>query len=192
MFLASSVKGAVPGRFAAAMAPDAVSSGSEMAEARTVVVSRTLKPEAMPSHDRTEMNGCPWHDVKEMLRQVGLRPTRQRMALGWLLFSKGDRHLTAEMLYEEATRAKVPVSLATIYNTLHQFTDAGLLRPVAVDGSKAYFDTNVTDHHHFFIESENELFDVPNAEFTLDKAPVAPEGYEIARVDVVVRLRRKS
>jgi Fur family iron response transcriptional regulator len=96
------------------------------------------------------------------------------------------------MLYEEATRAKVPVSLATIYNTLHQFTDAGLLRPVAVDGSKAYFDTNVTDHHHFFIESENELFDVPNAEFTLDKAPVAPEGYEIARVDVVVRLRRKS
>jgi Fur family iron response transcriptional regulator len=164
-----------------------------MAEARTVVVSRTLKPEAMPSHDhRTEMNGCPWHDVKEMLRQVGLRPTRQRMALGWLLFSKGDRHLTAEMLYEEATRAKVPVSLATIYNTLHQFTDAGLLRPVAVDGSKAYFDTNVTDHHHFFIESENELFDVPNAEFTLDKAPVAPEGYEIARVDVVVRLRRKS
>ena len=80
-----------------------------------------------------------------MLRQVGLRPTRQRMALGWLLFGKGDRHLTAEMLYEEATRAKVPVSLATIYNTLHQFTEAGLLRQVAVDGSKTYFDTNVSD-----------------------------------------------
>ena len=81
-----------------------------------------------------DLNGCPWHDVKSMLRDVGLRPTRQRMALGWLLFGKGDRHLSAEMLYEEATRAKVPVSLATIYNTLHQFTDVGLLRQVAVDG----------------------------------------------------------
>lgn len=163
-----------------------------MAEPRTVVVSRAANPAPAPAADRTDMTGCPWHDVKEMLRQVGLRPTRQRMALGWLLFSKGDRHLTAEMLYEEATRAKVPVSLATIYNTLHQFTDVGLLRPVAVDGSKAYFDTNVTDHHHFFIEGEDQLFDVPNAKFLLDKTPVAPEGYEIARVDVVVRLRRKT
>jgi len=89
-----------------------------------------------------------------MLRQVGLRPTRQRMALGWILFAKGDRHLTAEMLYEEATKAKVPVSLATVYNALHQFTDVGLLRQVAVDGSKTYFDTNVSDHHHFFVEGE--------------------------------------
>ena len=96
-----------------------------------------------------------------MLRQVGLRPTRQRMALGWLLFGKGDRHLTAEMLYEEATRAKVPVSLATIYNTLHQFTEVGLLRQVAVDGSKAYFDTNASAHHHFFIEGADELVDIP-------------------------------
>ena len=163
-----------------------------MAEARTVVISRTLKPEAMPTSDRTEMNGCPWHDVKEMLRQVGLRPTRQRMALGWLLFSKGDRHLTAEMLYEEATRAKVPVSLATIYNTLHQFTEVGLLRQVAVDGSKAYFDTNATSHHHFFVEGEDQLLDIPGAEVLVGKTPNPPEGFEIARVDVVVRLRRKS
>jgi Fur family iron response transcriptional regulator len=103
---------------------------------------------------RADLNGCPWHDVKAMLREVGLRPTRQRMSLGWILFSKGDRHITAEMLYEEATRAKVPVSLATVYNTLHQFTDVGLLRQVAVDGSKSYFDTNVSDHHHFFIEGQ--------------------------------------
>src|SRR5271163_1783233 len=87
-------------------------------------------------------NGCPWHDVLALLRQVKLRPTRQRMALGWLLFAKGDRHLTAEMLYEEANRAKIAVSLATVYNTLHQFTEVGLLRQVAIDGSKAYFDTN--------------------------------------------------
>ncbi len=76
---------------------------------------------------RADLTGCPWHDVKSKLRDVGLRPTRQRMALGWILFAKGDRHVTAEMLYEEATRAKVPVSLATVYNTLHQFTEVGLL-----------------------------------------------------------------
>ena len=108
-----------------------------------------------------DLTGCPWHDVKAKLREVGLRPTRQRMALGWILFAKGDRHITAEMLYEEANRAKVPVSLATVYNTLHQFTEVGLLRQVAVDGSKAYFDTNNTEHHHFFIEEKNDLLDIP-------------------------------
>jgi Fur family iron response transcriptional regulator len=149
---------------------------------------------ALPSSETaaTDLTGCPWHDVKSMLRQVGLRPTRQRMALGWLLFGKGDRHLTAEALYEEATRAKVPVSLATIYNTLHQFTDVGLLRQVAVDGSKAYFDTNASAHHHFFVEEENELLDIPDADVLVGQTPTPPEGYEIARVDVVVRLRRKA
>jgi len=141
---------------------------------------------------RAELNGCPWHDVKSMLRSVGLRPTRQRMSLGWMLFAKGDRHVTAEMLYEEATKAKVPVSLATIYNTLHQFTEVGLLRQVAVDGSKAYFDTNASDHHHFFVEEANELVDIPGAEVTVGKMPTAPEGYEISRIDVVVRLRKVS
>ena len=138
-----------------------------------------------------ELTGCPWHDVKAKLRNVGLRPTRQRMALGWILFAKGDRHLTAEMLYEEATKAKVPVSLATVYNTLHQFTEAGLLRQVAVDGSKTYFDTNTSTHHHFFVEGEDALVDIPGAEVLVDKLPTPPEGYEVARVDVVVRLRRK-
>ena len=145
-----------------------------------------------PADDRSLLTGCPWHDVKAMLRQVGLRPTRQRMALGWLLFGKGDRHLTAEALYEEASRAKVPVSLATIYNTLHQFTDVGLLRQVAVEGSKAYFDTNTSAHHHFFIEGSDELLDIPSADVVVGKTPVPPEGFEIERVDVVVRLRKKS
>jgi Fur family transcriptional regulator, iron response regulator len=138
------------------------------------------------------LTGCPWHDVKAKLRGVGLRPTRQRMALGWILFAKGDRHVTAEMLYEEANRAKVPVSLATVYNTLHQFTEVGLLRQVAVDGSRAYFDTNNSMHHHFFIEEQNELLDIPANDVMVDNAPVPPEGYEIARIDVVVRLRRKQ
>ena len=96
------------------------------------------------------------------------------------------------MLYEEASKAKVPVSLATVYNTLHQFTDVGLLRQVAVDGSKTYFDTNVSDHHHFFVEGDNELVDIGGAEVIVDKAPQAPDGYEIARIDVVVRLRKKT
>ena len=146
---------------------------------------------AVPAPQRADLNGCPWHDVKSMLRRVGLRPTRQRMALGWILFGKGDRHLTAEMLYEEASRAKVPVSLATVYNTLHQFTEVGLLRQVGVDGSKAYFDTNVSAHHHFFVEDGNELVDIPDTDVVVGKAPIPPAGYEIARIDAGVRLRRK-
>lgn len=165
-----------------------------MIQTRTMVMppAKTLPAKAAaPAPQRTDLNGCPWHDVKAMLRKVGLRPTRQRMSLGWILFGKGDRHLTAEMLYEEATRAKVPVSLATIYNTLHQFTEVGLLRQVGVDGSKAYFDTNVSSHHHFFVEDGNELVDIPDTDVVVGKAPMPPAGYEIARIDVVVRLRKK-
>jgi Fur family iron response transcriptional regulator len=142
--------------------------------------------------DDLDLTGCPWHDVKARLREVGLRPTRQRMALGWILFAKGERHVTAEMLYEEATRAKVPVSLATVYNTLHQFTEVGLLRQVAVDGSKTYFDTNISDHHHFFVEDRNALVDIPKVDVTVGTMPPVPDGYEIAHVDVVVRLRPKA
>ena len=165
-----------------------------MTDTRPMVVSSVLEPAKAGAAvtRRVELNGCPWHDVKSMLRDVGLRPTRQRMALGWMLFAKGDRHLTAEMLYEEAIQAKVPVSLATIYNTLNQFTEVGLLRQVAVDGSKTYFDTNTTAHHHFFIEGDNALVDIPGAEDIVSNMPAAPPGYEIARIDVVVRLRRKD
>jgi Fur family iron response transcriptional regulator len=161
-----------------------------MADHRSTFVTSAREPAI--SGRAAERNGCPWHDVKSMLRDVGLRPTRQRMALGWILFAKGDRHLTAEMLYEEATKAKVPVSLATVYNTLHQFTEVGLLRQVAVDGSKTYFDTNTSTHHHFFVEGDNELVDIPDADDIVGKLPGAPEGYEITRIDVVVRLRRKD
>src|SRR6266404_6314838 len=164
-----------------------------MAQPHTIVFSSALdEPAERRLAERAALTGCPWHDVRAMLRQVGLRPTRQRMALGWILFGKGDRHVTAELLYEEATRAKVPVSLATVYNALHQFTTVGLLRQVAVDGSKTYFDTNASEHHHFFIEGEDELVDIPGSDVVLDKLPTAPDGYEIARVDIVVRLRRKD
>jgi Fur family transcriptional regulator, iron response regulator len=166
---------------------------SRQPESRPLVSGTGTVPAAAArvATGREDLTGCPWHDVKAKLREVGLRPTRQRMALGWILFGKVDRHVTAEMLYEEANRAKVPVSLATVYNTLHQFTEVGLLRQVAVDGSKAYFDTNNTEHHHFFIEDQNDLLDIAASDVVVGKAPVPPEGYEIARIDVVVRLRRK-
>jgi Fur family iron response transcriptional regulator len=128
--------------------------------------------------------------VKAMLRRAGLRPTRQRLALAAILFGRGNRHLSAEGLHEEAVAGRVPVSLATIYNTLHQFTGAGLLREVAVDGSKTYFDTNTTDHQHFFVEDDNEVIDIPPGEAGLARPPRPPPGYEISRIDVVVRLRR--
>ena len=138
------------------------------------------------------MQGCPVHELRAKLRQSGLRPTRQRVALGWLLFAKGDRHVTAEKLYDEATGARVAISLATVYNTLHQFTEAGLLREIAVDGSKTYFDTNVADHHHFLVEESNALMDIPGAMIDVLGLPLPPEGMEIARVDVVVRLKKMA
>ena len=96
------------------------------------------------------------------------------------------------MLFEEASKAKIPVSLATVYNTLHQFTEVGLLRQIAVDSSKSYFDTNNTEHHHYYLEDRHELMDIPPTDVAVGKVPIPPEGYEIARVDVVVRLRRKE
>ena len=136
--------------------------------------------------------GCPLSDLRDRLRRVGLRPTRQRVSLGWLLFGKGDRHVTAELLFDEAARARVPVSLATVYNTLHQFTQAGLLRQLAVDGTKTYFDTNPTEHHHFFLEEEGRLFDMPADGVTVSDLPAPPPGMEVAGVEVTVRLRRKA
>jgi Fur family transcriptional regulator, iron response regulator len=136
------------------------------------------------------MSGCPVHQLRGKLRRANLRPTRQRIALGWLLFGKGDRHVTAEALYEEAIGMKVPVSLATVYNTLHQFTEAGLLNEIAVDGSRTYFDTNISPHHHFLIEETNALVDIPHGVVSVADLPIAPEGTEIARVDVIVRLRK--
>jgi len=130
--------------------------------------------------------------IDERVRRAGLRPTRQRVALAELLFAKGDRHLPAELLHEEALAAGVPVSLATVYNTLHQFTDAGLLRILAVEGSKTYFDTNTSDHHHFFVEGENTVFDIMSGPIKVSNLPEPPEGMEIVNVDVVVRLRRKD
>jgi Fur family iron response transcriptional regulator len=133
--------------------------------------------------------GCPFHELRMKLHDAGLRPTRQRIALGWLLFAKGDRHLTAENLQEEAQASRVQISLATIYNSLHQFTDAGLLRAIAIDGSRTYFDTNVSLHDHFLVEGTNILIDIPQVAVDLLHLPEPPAGKRIAEVEVLVRLR---
>lgn len=137
------------------------------------------------------MTGTSTANAEMRLRRSGLRPTRQRLALADLLFAKGDRHLTVEELHEEAVTAGVPVSLATVYNTLHQFTEAGMIRVLAVESAKTYFDTNVSDHHHFFVEGRNEVLDIPISNIEIGNLPEAPEGMEIAHVDVVIRLRPK-
>ena len=128
----------------------------------------------------------------ERLRAAGLRPTRQRLALARLLLDGGDRHVSAEQLYGEAAAAAVPVSLATVYNTLHQFTEVGLLREVVVEPGRSYFDTNIDDHHHFYCESTGKLQDIPGAAVTVGQLPNAPEGSEISRVDVIIRVRRQN
>jgi Fur family iron response transcriptional regulator len=124
----------------------------------------------------------------ERLRDVGLRPTRQRLALARLLFARGDRHVTSEQLHGEVLAAAIAVSLATVYNTLHQFTEAGLLREVVVEPGRSYFDTNIADHHHFFCESIGLLQDIPAEDLTVIGLPLPPSGTEIGRVEVIVRV----
>ena len=131
----------------------------------------------------------PYTEVLDRLKSAGLRPTRQRLALAKLLADSGDRHITAEQLHAEAQRAGVRVSLATVYNTLHQFTAAGLLREVVVEAGRSYFDTNTSDHHHFFHQNRGELVDIPAGAVTVSELPVAPEGTAIESVHVVVRIR---
>ncbi|HYE00218.1 MAG TPA: Fur family transcriptional regulator [Alphaproteobacteria bacterium] len=122
------------------------------------------------------------------LKAAGLRPTRQRLALARLLFEGGDRHVTAEQLHGEALGANCRVSLATIYNTLHQFTGAGLLREVVVEAGRSYFDTNTSDHHHFFFEGSGQLMDIPGNGVVVAGLPTPPDGHAVARIDVIIRL----
>ncbi|MCZ4352325.1 transcriptional repressor [Roseovarius aestuarii] len=134
-----------------------------------------------------EQTGANW------LCNAGVRPTRQRVALAALLIGDGQhRHVTAESLFADVQRMGDKVSLATVYNTLRAFCDAGLMQEVMVDGAKSYFDTNTHDHPHFFWEDENRLSDAPADELQITRLPDAPDGAEIASVDVVIRLRRKT
>jgi Fur family transcriptional regulator, iron response regulator len=138
------------------------------------------------------MSARPFANALELLRAAHLRPTRQRLALARLLFEQGDRHVSAEQLHIEAVAASVPVSLATVYNTLHQFVSAGLLREVVVNPGRSYFDTNMGDHHHFFFEDTGQLVDIPSDRIGLTSLPTPPDGTAIRRVDVIVRVERTA
>ncbi|MDW4550812.1 Fur family transcriptional regulator [Defluviimonas sp. D31] len=125
------------------------------------------------------------------LARAGLRPTRQRLSLATLLVGDGkDRHVTAESLHAAASAAGEPVSLATVYNTLRAFCEAGLINEISVDGSRSYFDTRLDDHPHFFWEEEGRLVDAPAEDLRIARLPDLPEGAELSRVDVVIRLRK--
>ena len=130
----------------------------------------------------------PLNQLLDRFRAAGLRPTRQRLALARLLFQGRDRHVAAEELHAEALAASVRVSLATVYNTLHQFTAAGLLREIVVAGGRSYFDTNVTDHHHFFFEDSGRLEDIPGHLVAISALPDPPAGTAVRRVDVIIRV----
>jgi len=135
------------------------------------------------------MKTRPYTDVLERMRGAQLRPTRQRMALAKLLFENESRHVTAETLHAEALGEGIQVSLATIYNTLHQFTGAGLMREVVVDPGKTYFDTNMTEHYHFYFPETGALVDIPEGDLDISKMPALPDGTEVGRMDVVIRLQ---
>ena len=136
----------------------------------------------------TKRSYRPYSGVIAKLKQAGLRPTRQRIALAKLLFENEDRHVSAEDLHEEARAASVSVSLATIYNTLHQFSESGLMREVVVEAGRSYFDTNTDDHHHFFHEHSGQLEDIPSDQINVSELPSAPPGTSVSRVDVIVRV----
>ncbi len=128
-------------------------------------------------------------DIMELLRDAGLRPTRQRRSLAQQLFSGNDRHVTAEQLHSESLSKGVSVSLATVYNTLHQFTSAGLLRELVVDAGRSYFDTNISAHHHLYFEDSGKLRDVSGDNIAIGELPALPEGAEISRIDIIIRVR---
>jgi Fur family iron response transcriptional regulator len=164
---------------------------ADVAPERSTIGSGAQLPSELILRARP-LEKCFRFDCEALLRQASLKPTRQRLMLGRLLFSKGGRHVTAEMLHAEAVEARMQISLATVYNTLNQFTRAGLLRQIGVSGSKLFFDTNPTTHPHFFVDHEGRLFDVPEPGVVIDKLPDPLPGYKISRVDVIVHLRRKQ
>jgi len=172
------------------MDPTTTTPWIEIASESLAAVGTQTLPEAARDEDAQNLFQ---YDCSDLLREAGLRPTRQRLLLGKFLFSKGGRHVTADMIYTEAAAANMPMSRATVYNTLNQLTEAGLLRQIGVDGSKSFFfDTNPTPHHHFFVDREDRLLDVPAPGVGIELLPQPLPGYEIAGVDVIVHLRRKQ
>jgi Fur family iron response transcriptional regulator len=160
------------------------------------------KPFEIWGHPRIYIKRYEWRDAEmtpqalergtKWLAQADLRPTRQRLSLATLLVGDGqDRHVTAEGLHASSLSTGDKVSLATVYNTLRAFCDAGLMQEVTVDGTRSYFDTRMDDHPHFYWEDDGTLTDAPASDLQIRALPKAPDGFEVVKVDVVIRLRRK-
>lgn len=141
-------------------------------------------------HEHVEPPAAQAKDIRDLLEQAALRPTRQRLEIAALLFTEDHRHVTAGDLSREADAAGIRVSLATVYNTLNQFADEGLLRRITVNGDLTYFDTHTGDHQHFYVEGEDRLIDVPEGSIEIGCLPVPPDGYVITRIDAIIRLRK--
>jgi len=149
-----------------------------------------LVPDEVRARLRAERNGASLADMRGILIGAGLRPTRQRLALCGLLFCGARRHVTADDLHQDAICGGFSLSLATVYNTLNQFAEVGLVRKISISGERSYFDTEVGDHCHFHVEAEDRIIDVPPSSVRFDCLPSPPEGYRISKVDIVIRLER--
>ncbi len=141
-----------------------------------------------------EMCSAPWaySELVAKLKTAGLRPTRQRVILAHILFGQGDRHVTAEQLHREVSAAHLRISLATVYNSLNQFTDCGLVKQIAGAGDQTFFDTNISDHFHFVHPTKKTLMDIPEQSLQFSTLPTPPEGMEIDRIEVTVHLKKKQ
>jgi Fur family transcriptional regulator, iron response regulator len=161
-----------------------------MTHTSSVVASNTMRVLATGQELTGDGLVARIHELKRKLRSAKLRGTRQRIALGRLLFGSGSRHVTAEGLHKQAMSLKLRVSLATVYNTLHEFTKAGLLNEIPVGGPRIFFDTNTVPHHHFLVDETNELIDIPANSVSVGCLRESPAGTEVARVDLIVHLRK--
>jgi len=144
--------------------------------------------QTVPHADRQKALATP--RIESILKKAGFRATRQRQVLGALLFQSDHRRVTADDLHKEAIQAGIHLSLATVYNTLNQFVDGGLVRRVSVNAERTYFDTDPGDHHHFYVEAEDRLIDIPPNSVGFSRIPVPPKGYAIDKIDVVVHLKK--
>ena len=122
------------------------------------------------------------------IEQSGIRPTKQRRILAKILFEKGDRHISAENLFDEVKKEDRKISMATIYNTLKQFTSLGLIREIVVDQNKSLYCTNNKSHYHLYIEDEGKIHDIPTENINLD-IPSIPACLTLHSIDVIVRVR---
>ena len=129
-----------------------------------------------------------YNKVIKKLNYNGVRPTKQRMVLAKLLFEKGKRHVSAEDLYLEVRKEDRRISLATVYNTLKQFTKLGILKEVVVDQNKSLYCNEDTSHYHLYIEDEGKVVDIPTQNVNLD-IPSFPACLSLHNVDVIVRVR---